>query len=355
VLTNVSRQTACVCVFVCMCILVHLYVYGCPSVWLLIVVLAAMRVLLLYRHVHAFPFVPSHPHRSPPANPSAASTAENFSTSRLGIPAMWAKVHTPSASASAGPAGHTAHRPSAQHPPRCPPTVWFGVKLLLLWCGGGGGGCGPGLVSAQSSSSCPVGSFFNATTTQCATCPGGVFCVGRANPAIACPAGMHSLWLLDNADISCLSRVCPARVRMCMQTAVIIDPRDKSRVDALWLLPIIRIMCVSFELIRHGVMVAIDGSLAVVVTGLYCPLNASFPVVCPSGSYCGASAAAPTACPVGAPLSNLASADMAACSAYGTHIDQDQCDGVDETDVVSSRCDCWSLFFVGLTVRLFLQ
>ena len=67
-----------------------------------------------------------------------------------------------------------------------------------------------------------------------------------------------------------------------------------------------------------------------VVAGLYCPVNASFPVVCPSGSYCGASAAAPTACPVGAPLSNLASANVAACSAYGTRIDEDPSAGVDK-------------------------
>jgi hypothetical protein len=74
-----------------------------------------------------------------------------------------------------------------------------------------------------------------------------------------------------------------------------------------------------------------------VVTGLYCPVNASFPVVCPSGSYCGASAAAPIACPVGAPLSNLAAANVAACSAYGTRIDADQCDGVD-TKELHIRC-----------------
>jgi hypothetical protein len=60
-----------------------------------------------------------------------------------------------------------------------------------------------------------------------------------------------------------------------------------------------------------------------VIAGLYCPVNASFPVVCPSGSYCGASAAAPTACPVGAPFSNVASADVSACRAdYGTHMDE---------------------------------
>jgi len=77
------------------------------------------------------------------------------------------------------------------------PTVWFWIKLLLLWCGGG---CGPGLVSAQSSSSCPVGSFFNATVTQCVTCPGGVFCVGGVNPALSCPSGILSC--LPNTDAS---------------------------------------------------------------------------------------------------------------------------------------------------------
>jgi hypothetical protein len=74
----------------------------------------------------------------------------------------------------------------------------------------------------------------------------------------------------------------------------------------------------------------LDGVFLVVwVAGLYCPVNASFPVVCPSGSYCGASAAAPTACPVGAPLSNLASANVTACSSYGMRINEDKCDGFD--------------------------
>ncbi len=53
--------------------------------------------------------------------------------------------------------------------------------------------------------------------------------------------------------------------------------------------------------------------------GLYCPVNASFPVVCPSGSYCGAAALAPTPCPTGAPLSNVASTNVTACQTYGKH------------------------------------
>jgi hypothetical protein len=73
---------------------------------------------------------------------------------------------------------------------------------------------------------------------------------------------------------------------------------------------------------------------------MYCPVNASFPVVCPSGSYCGASAAAPTACPVGAPLSNLAAADVAPCSAiYGTRIDEDPCDEVERRGLLTLDCN----------------
>jgi hypothetical protein len=76
---------------------------------------------------------------------------------------------------------------------------------------------------------------------------------------------------------------------------------------------------VSFELTRREVM-AVGAILhGGVIAGLYCAANASFPAVCPSGSYCGASVAAPTPCPAGAPLSNLASTNDAACSAYGTH------------------------------------
>jgi hypothetical protein len=185
------------------------------------------------------------------------------------------------------------------------------MQLLLLWCGSGGGGCGPGLVSAQSSSSCPIGSFFNATTAKCATCPGGVFCVGGANPAIACPAGMRSTSSFDCADKSCV------------RVDVVIDPRAESRVDALLLLPTVRNEFGLFELPRHDVVVAVYVSWWCGSAGLYCPVNASFPVVCPSGSYCGASAAAPTACPDDIPLSNLASADITACSAYGMRIDRD--------------------------------
>ncbi len=73
------------------------------------------------------------------------------------------------------------------------------------------------------------------------------------------------------------------------------------------------------------VLVAFHGR---VDAGLYCPVNASFPVVCPSGSYCAAAAATPTPCPTAAPLSNLASANVAACQAYGA-LDEDHCVGVD--------------------------
>jgi hypothetical protein len=57
----------------------------------------------------------------------------------------------------------------------------------------------------------------------------------------------------------------------------------------------------------------------IALAGLYCPVNASFPVVCPSGSYCPVAATAPTLCPMTTPLSNVASANVAACQAYGTY------------------------------------
>jgi hypothetical protein len=235
-----------ICVIVCACMRVCVCVRVCVDlcthpVWLLVTVLVFVCVLLLRRRRHTFriPFVSSRPLCSPPARPSRASTAD-LSTGRLGIPAPRAKVHPPSASAcTTGPASHTVRRPSAPHPPQCSPTVWFGIKLLLLWCGGGG--CGPGLVLAQSSLSCPAGSFFNATTARCVTCPGGMFCVGGANPAIACPAGMQSVSQPDCIDVS--SRVCPTRVSVCMRTVVVTFPRVASLCSGPS--PIIRDVCVS--------------------------------------------------------------------------------------------------------------
>ncbi len=209
---------------------------------LLVVILTSVGVLLHRRRpVICFPFVPSRPHHSLFPSPSRASTAD-FSAGRLGIPAPRAKVHPPSVPASAsasacttGPTGHTVRRPSASHPPRCPPTVWFGIKLLLLWgCGGGGGGgCGPGLVSAQSSLSCPAGSYANATASQCVTCPGGVFCVGGVNPAIACPAGMR---LLSPLRVSSVPGACQrVRANSCGEI-----PRAMSRELTYW------VVCVCF-------------------------------------------------------------------------------------------------------------
>jgi hypothetical protein len=170
---------------------------------------------------------------------------------------------------------------------------------------------------------CPAGSYANATASQCVMCPGGVFCLGGINPAIACPAGMRSVSRSpDQNDVSSMFAACAS---VCMRIVVVIDPvnpcDDKSRVDALGrFLPFETYLhaCVLFELSCHCVMCWL-ASHGDVVAGLYCPVNASFPVVCPSGSYCGASAAAPTACPSTAPLSNLASADVFSCSAYCTY------------------------------------
>ncbi len=60
------------------------------------------------------------------------------------------------------------------------------------------------------------------------------------------------------------------------------------------------------------------GNLGLCVTGLFCPVNASYPVVCPSGSYCGPTATAPTPCTGSLPLSNMASTSAAACQGYGS-------------------------------------
>jgi hypothetical protein len=114
------------------------------------------------------------------------------------MPAASARALPPPSTGALGFKHHTVRRSST---PRqlCPPTLWLTIKLLLLWCGGdvgGFGGFGPVLVAAQSSPSCPVGSFLNATNSQCATCPGGVFCLGGTDPAIACPPGTHSVCLL---------------------------------------------------------------------------------------------------------------------------------------------------------------
>ncbi len=53
-----------------------------------------------------------------------------------------------------------------------------------------------------------------------------------------------------------------------------------------------------------------------VFSGMYCPINASYPVVCPSGSYCGAGVTHPTACTTTAPFSYLASSSSTACQGY---------------------------------------
>ena len=70
------------------------------------------------------------------------------------------------------------------HPP-FQPTVWFWIKLVLIWCGVS---CGPVLVSSQSSSSCPVGSFFNATTTK------PRILAGLTWAHIVSPSWAHMIW-----------------------------------------------------------------------------------------------------------------------------------------------------------------
>ncbi len=179
----------CVCMFVCLCfvqVCMPVCVCVCHPVWLLVVFLATIAsgccCLLRYRRVNAFPLAITSPHhRSQPPSQSSESfhgTAD-VSTGHLGFPIT--RAVQPPSECTTGSAGHTVR-------PHRPPDVWFWIQLLLLWWGGGGG-FGPVLVAAQSSPSCPVGSFFNATNARCVTCPGGAFCVGGANPAIACPPG----------------------------------------------------------------------------------------------------------------------------------------------------------------------
>jgi hypothetical protein len=49
-------------------------------------------------------------------------------------------------------------------------------------------------------------------------------------------------------------------------------------------------------------------------TGMFCPVGASSPVICPSGSYCPAAATAPTVCSG----SYIAAKSLNECSGYGT-------------------------------------
>ncbi len=175
--------------------------------------------------------------------------------------------------------------------------------------------------SAQTSEACSEGSAFNISSAQCTPCSGGAFCPGGINPAIDCPAGapflpmsprsLHSRGARDLFSPTHSLRVQPATYS-CVFGVIFVEVFSHRVSSPPFPNPLSHVYSNSHKRkLAHLSIYAL--------AGMYCPVNASVPVVCPSGSFCPAKAMAPSPCNINRPLSNLATATEFECQGYGAH------------------------------------